>query len=260
VKFSHVFITRPRQEAEELAGMLAPLGLQTIVQPAFEYLQLDLRASDPAGYARLAAARPGDLVVFTSPRGVEHGLAQIPHALLQRLRVAAIGPATGAALGAVDIPVAVSAGAGYTSEVLLAILSATRGATPGAVSSAEPPGRAFVVAAPGGRETLLEGLAAAGWQAGILMVYRAEPAPLDRAALTRLEAASGVLSVWTSGNALHSLSQRLPPAAWLKLCQGEWLVISERLRRLARAWGPGRIHLADGPGNSALLVAVRGLL
>jgi uroporphyrinogen-III synthase len=248
LKFSHVFISRPRQEAEELAGMLAPLGLQAVVQPAFEYLALDARVSDPAGYARLEAARPGDLVVFTSPRAVEHGLAQIPRALLRRLRVAAIGPASGAALATAGIPVAASAGESYTSEALLAALEL------------EPPGQAFVVAAPGGREALLDGLLGLGWQAGMLMVYRAEPAALDRAALARLNAAVGVLSVWTSGNAMQALAQRLPPAAWSRLCQGEWLVISERLRRLARTWGPGRIHLAEGPGNTALLAAVRSLL
>jgi uroporphyrinogen-III synthase len=248
VRFSHVFISRPRQEAEELAGMLAPLGLQTIVQPAFEYLQLDVLASDPAGYAKLEAAAPDDLVVFTSPRAVAHGLAQIPRALLQRLRVAAIGPASGAALAAAGVPVVVSAGAGYTSEALLQTLAT------------ESPGQACIIAAPGGREALLDGLLGLGWQAFMLMVYRAEPAPLSRAALVGLEAASRVLSVWTSGNALHDLSRRLPPAAWLKLRQGEWLVISERLRRLARAWDPGRVHLAEGPGNSALLAAVRGLL
>jgi uroporphyrinogen-III synthase len=252
LRFSHVFISRPRQEAEELAAMLAPLDLQAVVQPAFEYLALDARATDPAGYARLAAAAPGDLVVFTSPRAVEHGLAQIPRTLLRRLRVAAIGPASGAALAAAGIPVAVSAGAGYTSEALLATLDATR--------TAEPPGQAFVVAAPGGREALLDGLSAAGWRVGLLMVYRAEPAPLDGNALAELATAAGVLSVWTSGNALQALAQRLPPAAWLKLCRGEWVVISERLRRLAGAYGPGRIHLAGGPGNGALLAAIRRLL
>lgn len=256
MKFSHVFISRPRQEAEELAGMLAPLGLQTIVQPAFEYVALDARVSDPAGYAKFEAAAAGDLVVFTSPRAVEHGLAQIPPALLRRLRVAAIGPATGAALAVAGIPVSVSAGAGYTSEALLAALVATQGKT----RALEPQGQAFVVAAPGGREALLDGLSAAGWQAFMLMVYRAEPALLDRAALAGLEAASGVLSIWTSGNAMQALSQRLPPAAWLKLRRGEWLVISERLQRLARTWVPSRIHRAEGPGNSALLAAVHSLL
>ena len=248
MNFSHVFISRPRHEAEELAGMLVPLGLQAVVQPAFEYLALDARANDPAGYARLEAAAPGDLVVFTSPRAVEHGLGQIPRALLRRLRVAAIGPASGAALTAAGMPVAVAVGAGYTSEALLTALAG------------EPPGQAFIVAAPGGRETLGDGLSAAGWRVGMLMVYRAEPAVLDGAALAELAAASGVLSVWTSGNAMQTLSQRLPPAAWLKLCEGEWMVISERLRRLARAYEPGRIHLARGPGNDALVAAIRGLL
>jgi len=248
LRFSHVFISRPRQEAEELAAMLAPLGLRAVVQPAFEYLPLDLRATDPAGFTRLEAAAPGGLVVFTSPRAVEHGLAQIPRTLLRRLRVAAIGPASGAALAAAGIPVAVSAGEGYTSEALLATLAT------------ESPGQAFIVAAPGGREALQEGLSAAGWRVGTLMVYRAEPAPLDAVALAELETAAGVLSVWTSGNAMQVLSQRLPPAAWSRVCRGEWVVISERLRRLAGAYGPGRIHLAGGPGNDALLAAIRSLL
>jgi uroporphyrinogen-III synthase len=116
------------------------------------------------------------------------------------------------------------------------------------------------VAAPGGREALLEGLSAAGWRVGTLMVYRAEPAPLDAVALAELETATGVLSVWTSGNAMQALSRRLPPTAWSRLCRGEWVVISERLRRLAGAYGPGRIHLAGGPGNDALLAAIRSLL
>ena len=91
------------------------------------------------------------------------------------------------------------------------------------------------------------------------MVYKPEPAELDRQALKTLVDASGVLSVWTSANAMKALSQRLPPATWFQLCQGDWLVISERLKRLARAYGPERIHLAQGPGNGDLLSAIRGL-
>jgi hypothetical protein len=37
-------------------------------------------------------------------------------------------------------------------------------------------------------------------------------------------------------------------------------VISERLKRLARAYGPERIHLAQGPANGNLLTAIRGLV
>ena len=59
---------------------------------------------------------------------------------------------------------------------------------------------------------------------------------------------------------MKALSQRLPPASWFRICQGEWLVISDRLQRLARAYGPANVHLAGGPGNPAILAAIRSLL
>lgn len=248
MRISQIFISRPRQEAEELAGLLAPLGLQAIVQPAFEYAPLNLRACDPQGFARFEAAAPGSLLVFTSPRAVQHGLDQLPHQRLLQLSVAAIGPATAAALAASGIPATVADDAGYTSEALLKTLAA------------ETPGEAFIVAAPGGRQALLEGLSALGWRAGMLMVYEGRAAELEPAAVAALGKAEALLSVWTSGNAMNALAQRLPPAAWFGVCRGEWLVISERLKRLARAYGPSRIHLADGPGNDALLAAIRRLL
>jgi uroporphyrinogen-III synthase len=252
MKLSHVFISRPRREAEELAAMLAPLGLQTVVQPAFDYVALDPHKADPQTCAALESAAVRDVVIFTSPRAVTFGLEQLPREALLRMRVAAIGPATASALAAAGIPVAISSAEGFTSEDLLASLAS--------LPAAGRPGNAFVLAAPGGRQALAAGLAKQGWQARTLMVYRPVPVALDRAALALLEEASGLLAVWTSGNAMNALSQRLPPATWFRVCQGEWLVISERLRRLARAYGPPRIHLASGPGNGAILAAVRSLL
>jgi uroporphyrinogen-III synthase len=247
-RFSHVFISRPRTEARELAALLQPMGLQPIVQPAFDFLLLDAREDDPETCSLLEAAGPGDLLVFTSPRAVAFGLEQFSHALLSRFAVTAVGPATAAALSAAGLPPTLSPGEGYTSESLLQRLTG------------EPTGRAFVLAAPGGRDALVDGLAAAGWKASRLMVYRSEPATLDPAALEQLAEAGHVLSIWTSGNAMKSLSQRLPPAAWFKLCSGEWLVISDRLQRLARAYGPARIHRSEGPGNGAVQSAVRHIL
>jgi uroporphyrinogen-III synthase len=254
VNFSHVFISRPRREAEELAAMLAPLGLQTVVQPAFDYVALDAHEADPQTCAELESSTGRDLVIFTSPRAVTHGLAQLPREALLRLRIAAIGPATASALAAAGIPVAISSAEGFTSEDLLAALASESSADSGR------PGNAFVLAAPGGRQALAEGLARQGWRVKMLMVYRPEPVALDRAELALLDDATDLLAIWTSGNAMNALSQRLPPATWFRLCQGEWLVISERLRRLARAYGPPRIHLASGPGNGAILAAIRSLL
>ena len=78
--------------------------------------------------------------------------------------------------------------------------------------------------------------------------------------IARLRHAPHVLSIWTSGNTLKALSQRLPTAAWFRVCQGPWVVISERLERLARAYGPPRIERARGPDNAAIVAAVRALL
>jgi uroporphyrinogen-III synthase len=252
VGFSHALITRPQPQGDELAALLAPLGIECVAQPAFEYVPVDASAGQPETCTALRSAGPDDLVLFTSPRAVAHGLPQIPHAILGRARVGAIGPATAQALQAAGIRVSLRAAKGYTSEALLETLSGEP--APAAGSSA------FIVAAPGGRAALAESLATQGRDVHTLMVYRSEPAEIDRAALGQLERADGILSVWTSANAMNALSQRLPPATWFRVCQGDWLVISDRLRRLARAYGPPRIHLAGGPGNDAIVTSVRALL
>jgi uroporphyrinogen-III synthase len=249
--FSHVFLTRPRAQSEELAMSLKALGLQTVVQPAFTYSALGAAAEQPREHDALAAAGAGDLLLFTSPRAVEHGLAQLPGGVLGRARIGAIGPATARALENAGVRVGVRAAGGYTSEALLETLAAE-------IRAGDR--RAFIMAAPGGRGELARGLKELGWDARTLYVYRSTPAPLDRDALAELESASGILSVWTSGNAMKALSQRLPPASWFRICQGEWLVISDRLQRLARAYGPANVHLAGGPGNPAILSAIRSLL
>ncbi len=251
MKFSHVLLTRPRPQSEELARMLQPLGLTAVVQPAFVYSAVEAGVAQKADFSALLAAGPGDLVLFTSPRAVMHGLAQLPAGVLSRARVAAIGPATAKALSIAGVRVNIRAAQGYTSEDLLHTLAA----------EPAPIGRpgAFIIAAPGGREKLDEGLDKLGWQPRTIMVYRSEPAELDRQALALLGEADGILSVWTSANVMKALSQRLTPASWFRICQGEWLVISDRLKRLARAYGPERIHLAAGPGNQAIHAAVRNL-
>lgn len=254
MNFTHVFISRPRQEAEELARMLAPLGLEPVVQPAFNYYPLDARISQKELLEEMENAGSDALVIFTSPRSVLHGLSQLPRNVLFSTRVGAIGPATARALGDAGIRVTVTPRTGYTSEALLQTLYEEK---PDRLAEAS---RAFIIAAPGGRKKLFDGLARQGWKTSLIKVYKPEPAKLDREMLAGLKDASGVLSIWTSANAMKALSQRLPPASWFQLCQGDWLVISERLQRLARAYGPAHIHLCGGPGNTDLFNAVRGLL
>lgn len=253
MSFSHVLISRPRRESAELADMLSVLGLQTVVQPAFNYYPVNVQQAQPEIYREMNMAGPETLIVFTSPRAVAHGLHQLPDAARYQSRIAAIGPATAKALGEAGIRVNIIPANGFTSEALLETLSSemTHGTSGRAF--------AFIISAPGGRQKLFEGLNERHWRARLVLAYRPEPAELDKAELAKLRDASGVLSIWTSANTMKALSQRLTPATWFQLCQGDWLVISERLVRLARAYGPTRIHLAAGPGNHDLLAAIRNL-
>ena len=248
----HVLLTRPRPESEALAALLDPLGLEPVILPAFDYLGQELPVSQPEDFASLSQATEADLIVFTSPRAVQFGLPQLPAPALGRARVHAIGPSTARDLARAGVRACVAPADGYTSEALLESLAAG----PGPANSA----RAFIVAAPGGREKLAEGLVVLGWRVHMLWAYRAEPAPLAADEIARLRHAPHVLSVWTSGNTLKALSQRLPTAAWFRVCQGPWVVISERLERLARAYGPPQIARARAPDNAAIVAAVRALL
>jgi uroporphyrinogen-III synthase len=239
------------EQSLELRQMLSPLELDVVVQPAFDFISADARSAQPEDFAALVSAEPGDLLIFTSPRAVHFGLEQIPANIPARARVAAIGPATAQSLAEAGVRVGIRAQGGYTSEDLLAEID----------RELRPAGsRAFILLAPGGRMELANGLRERGCDVRLVHVYQSQPSQLDRAALARLESADRVLSVWTSGNTMKALSHRLSPAAWFRVCQGEWLVISDRLERLARAFGPAGIHLAHGPGNAAIASAIRNIV
>ena len=254
MRFSHVFVARPGRESVELADMLAPLDLRVVIQPAFEFEALEAASRQPDLMTALTSETPGRLLIFTSTRAVEFGLPQLPDGVIERSKIAAIGPATSLALKAAGVTVDVRPRSGFTSEALLQMLTDD---SPGLVCVNRS---AVILAAPGGRKKMEEGLAKLGWSVEKLMVYERKSAPLNREELGKLQNADSVLSVWTSANAMRALAQRLPPAVWFKLCQGEWVVISERLKRLAWAYGPAEVHLAPGPGNYDLFTAVKTLI
>ena len=234
--------------------MLAPLGLQVVVQSAFDFRQRDVASDQPELLADLEGDNAPRLLIFTSPRAVRFGLAQLPHELIKKQKIAAIGPSTANALSAAGVFVNVRPASGFTSEALLDSLEKD---SSGFIS---PQKSAVILAAPGGRTKMEDGLVKLDWTVQTLMVYSRENAELDKQALESLKGARNILSVWTSGNAIKALSQRLQPATWFQICGGEWLVISGRLKRLARAYGPTQVHLSPGPTNSELFRAIRATM
>ncbi len=234
--------------------MLAPLGLQVVVQSAFDFRQRDVASDQPEVLADLEGDNAPRLLIFTSPRAVKFGLAQLPHELIKKQKIAAIGPSTANALSAAGVFVNVRPASGFTSEALLDSLEKD---SSGFIS---PQKSAVILAAPGGRTKMEDRLVKLDWTVQTLMVYSRENAELDKQALESLKGARNILSVWTSGNAIKALSQRLQPATWFQICGGEWLVISGRLKRLARAYGPTQVHLSPGPTNSELFRAIRATM
>lgn len=249
--FSHILITRPREEAQELADQLGSGSGEPIILPAYEFHQTKLFTDHIAQLSEAAAGPHRPLLVFTSTRAVEYGLPQLPPETVSAALVAAIGPATAAALQQAGVNVSLRPAAGFTSEDLLDTLSGND------VLQAGAP--AYILAAPGGRTQLQDSLKSSGHRTTMLMVYTRKPAEFPAEALGAIEQAPHLLAVWTSANSMNALSQRLPARCWYRLCRGEWLVISERLVRVARAFSPAKIHLASGPGNTELLNAIQAL-
>jgi uroporphyrinogen-III synthase len=244
---TRVLVTRPQPEADRLAARLKDAGIEAIVQPAQAFRSREISASELEAFGGMS---PPFLLIFTSTRAVDFGLPRLPASVTTGARYAAIGPATARALAAAGKPVSVQPALGYTSEALLEELA---GDSSGKGSSA------LIVTAPGGREVLLDRLQERDWNVACAWVYERIPVEISSEAVESIKNAERLLTVFTSGEAMNAMSQRLPPSAWFSVCRGEWLVTSERLVRLARAFGPAGIHLAKGPGNADLVTAIRSI-
>lgn len=238
--------------------MLAAMPAEIIILPAYTFLAVKL-LPDQLGQLQSASAKPeAMLLIFTSPRAVEFGLSQIPVEVVRGARVVAIGPSTSALLEQSGIAVSIQPPQGYTSEDLIRELAQWP-----PVNTAKEPVAAFILAAPGGRTLIKESLQSIGYSVQMLIVYERQAAELDLAAASAIERAmeqaQRILSLWTSASAMTALSTRLPAHCWRKLCEGEWLVISERLAQLARSWNPAKIHTTRGPTNEEIAAAVQAL-
>ena len=105
-----VLVTRPDQQANELAQLIESHGGQ-----AFRFPTINIVARDAAAVSACAAALPDpDIAIFVSSNAVRHGLV-----FAEAARIAAIGPATAAAIEAAGRSVDISPEAGFDSEHLL---------------------------------------------------------------------------------------------------------------------------------------------
>lgn len=240
---THVLVTRPYDASQQLAELLDVRGLIPVVMPFYTF-----KASKPAIDVNSAwADKPSRrLAVFTSPRAVQFGIPFIPApGQLDAIEIAVIGSATGAKLAGSGYPVHLQARSGFTSEDLLQV-----------PQLAENPGVAMIFCAPGGRETLAEGLQKLGWRVIKAMVYQRVPLQPDTEQIDKLRKAGGLISTWTSISALKLAEQYLPRDVWGKILASPALAISSRIQHHLVKLGASSVELADGPGNPELLQSV----
>jgi uroporphyrinogen-III synthase len=198
-----VLVTRTRAQAGELVQQLRALGAVPIVIPTIDIVP-------PAdAYTALDAALRElprfDWVVFTSVNGVRHvwqRLAALGLAgpALTSVHVAAIGPATAAALRAQQVHVALVPER-YVAEALLEAIP-------------HPAGQRFLLPrAAGSRDLLRTGLEAAGAEVVEVHAYQTVAAALSSEALAALDTGVDILTFTSSSTVRHFCTQVGPAQA-----------------------------------------------
>jgi uroporphyrinogen III methyltransferase/synthase len=192
-----IVVTRPRPLGDVLARALRERGARALCVPT-------IAIADPEDFAPLDRAldeiESYDWVVFTSRNGVERFVERLrarrgAAALPARLHVAAVGPATSAALAARGLAPDVVPDE-YVAEGLFAAISAS---TPLAGA------RVLLARAAVARDVLPDALRAAGAHVDIAEVYRTDVAEESRPALVELVDGGGIdVAVFTSSSTAAS--------------------------------------------------------
>ena len=170
-----IAITRPREQADALARQLEALGARVTLLAAIRIAPIEDSAPLDAAIAQLGSY---DWLVFTSVNGVAaftERLAATDHTWDGRglAQVAAIGPATAAALERAGVPVALMPDE-YVAEGILDGLGMVAGQ------------RLLLARADIARRTLAEGLRLRGAEVDEVAAYRTIPQPVAPELIERI--------------------------------------------------------------------------
>ncbi len=186
-----IVVTRSKAQAGRLTGLLTAAGAEVVDAPTIEFAG----PSDGGAAMRDAIARIGefDWVVLSSPNGVERFTDLLRDGRdLAGVRLAVVGPGTQAALA---------------DRGLVADLLPERYVAEGLLDAFPDPdpdagGRVLVVRAAVGRDVLVDGLAARGWDVELVEAYRTVHARFDERTRARLAGADAI--TFTSSSSVTS--------------------------------------------------------
>lgn len=240
-----VLVTRPSHQAAELSAAIEAAGGHTILFPAIEIAPRSPQDVE----AEVAGLVDPDIVIFISSNAVEHGLAWSGNGA-----IAAVGPATAAAIEAAARIVDIRPASGYDSESLLEepALNDIDGKT------------IRIVRGNSGRELLANTLRERGASVDYLPVYARrvpEYSDDDVAALTR-RWRDGDIDIVTvmSVESLRNLVSLLPESCRALLAKTPLVTPASRVIKEAIDRLPGcPATLAAGPGADEMLRAMATL-
>jgi uroporphyrinogen-III synthase len=234
-----VLVTRPALQARALIEGIAKVGGEPIAFPTLEIVPVEC----------VAISAAYDLIIFTSSNAVEHGVSVCGS--LAASRLAAIGPATAAALSSRNLTPAVVPATLANSESLLAHPDLR----------IEGVQRVLIVRGAGGRELLRAAFEERAIHVDVIEVYRRTVPHYEPQVIAQLEQrwAEGDVNVVTatSFDALKHLATLLTPNTLALLRRTPIVVASERIRELAQAEHIGReFVVASGADDSSIIGAL----
>lgn len=237
-----VLVTRPREQADELANAIESKGGSAICFPVIEIVG----RSETEIVAAARQLPTPDIAVFVSSNAVKYGIKYVTRALK-----AAIGPATASAIEAAGQIVDIMPASGYDSESLLQepMLQDVSGK------------RITIVRGNGGRELLSQALLARGAELSFLSVYERVPAVIDEQLLNDVESAwrSGKIAAVTvmSVETLQNLVSAIPGRCLASTSQMALVTPATRvIKEVLKSYPCFRPVLAPGISTVELLAAI----
>ena len=240
-----VLVTRPQRQAAPLCRLLEAQGATVIRVPVLQIEPTD----DPQLSARVGPVEAFDLVVFTSANAVRFGVRLLGEQ--RELNLAAIGPATAAALREAGFPATALPTLGFDSDNLLLHPALRQGAGR----------RVLIVKGTLGRDLLRERLVERGAEVVVALVFARARAPRPPAEVAALAAslAAGAIDVITvtSVDIADGLLQLATPAMRRDLDRVAWVVPSARVAAALRERGvTAPLLTADSAQDQDLVAAV----
>ena len=236
-----VLVTRAAHQSAGLCRLIESQGGRAVPLPALEIA----RCRDAEVAAQLLG-QAWDSMIFVSPNAVCHACAMVEDGGLKAARFGAVGQATAEALRLAGYPVDLIPNGRYDSEGLLALpeLQCMEGR------------QVLIVRGEGGRALLADSLRARGAKVSYAEVYRRLRPEIDVVPLLRCWRGTVDLVTATSNEVLNNLLAMLGDQGWPLLRQTPLVVISERMRDVARQRGFETIVLASGADDASLMSAV----